>query len=167
MEAPTALRYQPVVGLLASLGDDYLNKWVLVTDKHMDIDEGSTYHARAMARAKFIEGIYFQESAALVHVYTGGGPYPRVVQVAAVVLPMSTRDQAHMYSEAKHNITTFATRTQRKEFFQKLSPTKLEPAVLRAVWRTLDQPLLPDHSKHVELDDRCLEWMALNEPGTL
>ena len=166
-EAPTALRYQLVVGLLASLGDSYLNTWVLVTDKHMDIDEGSSYYARAMARTKFIEGIRFQESAALVHVFNGGGPHPRVLQVAAVKLPMSMGDQAHMHSEAKHNITTFATRAQQKEFFQKLSPAKLEPAVLRAIWRTLDQPLLPDQCMHTEIDDRCLEWMALNEPGTL
>mgnify|MGYP000517045423 CR=1 FL=1 len=27
-------------------------------------------------------------------------------------------------------------------------------------------PPLPE-GEHVELDDRCLEWMALNEPGTL
>ena len=71
------------------MGDDYLNRWVLVTDKHMDIDEGSSYYARAMARTKFIEGIRFQESAALVHVFNGGGPHPRVLQVAAVTLPMS------------------------------------------------------------------------------
>ena len=165
--APTALRYKPVVDLLSSLGDDFLNKWVLVTDGHMDIDDGSSYFARVMARTKFIEGMRFQESDVLVHVYNGGGPYPRVVQVAVVMLPMSTRDLAHMHSEAKRNITTFATRHMQKEFFRKLSSTKLEPAALRAIWRTLDQPHLPDLCKHEDIDDRCQAWMALNDPGTL